>query len=99
VTRSSSARKILMRESLYLLAGIVFGLVFVPAIGSVYYHEDIGIGYRQFLSGLIDSETSFTAVAYVLAPYLLVQLVRSAVRAWHRVHPNAKEARGAPAPQ
>lgn len=95
MTPPSPTQNILPRESLYLLAGILFGLVFVPAIGSVYYHEDIGIGYRQFLGGLFDTETSFVAVAYVLAPYLLVQLVRSARWAWHRLHPNTAEARGA----
>jgi len=83
VTPESPTRK-LMRELLYLFVGILVGLLFVPAIGSVYYHEDIGIGYRQFLGGLLDPETSLTAVVFVLAPYLLAQLVRSAAWAWHR---------------
>jgi len=81
---------------LYLLWGILFGFVSVPSIGTVYYREDIAIGYRQFLGALFDAATWFTAVAYVLAPYLLVQLVRSAVWGWRRIHPNARRA---PAPQ
>jgi hypothetical protein len=83
VTAPSRTRK-LTREFLYLLAGILVGLLFVPAIGSVYYHEDIGIGYRQFLGGLLDPETALTAVVFVLAPYLLALLVRSVAWAWHR---------------
>ena len=90
MTEAFPARK-LTRELLYLLLGILVGLVFVPAIGSVYYHEDVGIGYRQFLGGLLDPETSLTAIAFVLAPYLLAQLVRSAVWAWHRIGSSAKQ--------
>lgn len=70
-----------------LLAAALFGLVFVPAIGSLYYREDIGIGYRQFLSGLFDPETSLAAIGFVLAPYLLMQLVRCACWVWRTVHP------------
>ena len=91
MTPSSPTRK-LTREFLYLLVGILVGLLFVPAIGSVYYHEDIGIGYRQFLGGLVDPETSLTAVVFVLAPYLLAQLVRSAAWAWQRFGSSAKQA-------
>jgi hypothetical protein len=99
VTLSSPARKIFTRESLYLLWGLLFGLVCVPSIGTVYYREDIAIGYRQFLGGLFDAEIWFIALAYLLVPYLLVQLVRSTVWTWRRIHRNTKQARGAPAPQ
>ncbi len=91
MTPASPTRK-LTREFLYLLVGIFVGLLFVPAIGSVYYHEDIGIGYRQFLGALLDPETSLTAVTFVLAPYLLAQLVRSAAWGWHRFGSSAKQA-------
>lgn len=96
MTQSSPTREILRRESLYLLAGILGGFVCVPSIGTVYYREDIAIGYRQFLGALFDAETWFSAVAYVLAPYLLVLLARAVVWVWHRIHPNPQ---AAPAPQ
>jgi hypothetical protein len=81
----------------YFLFGILFGIVCVPSIGTVYYREDIAIGYRQYLVALFDAETWYLAAAYLLAPYLLVQLVRSAVWAWRRGRSNAR--RGTPAPQ
>ena len=83
----------LRRELLYLAGGIVCGLVCVPSVGTVYYREDIAIGYRQYLGALFDPETSFRAVAYILAPYLLVQLLRCLV--WVR----RPRTRGAPARQ
>jgi hypothetical protein len=98
VSLSAPARKLLARESRYLVWGLLFGLVSVPSIGTVYYREDIAIGYRQFLGGLFDREIWFIAVAYLLVPYLLVQLVRSTLWAWRRTHRLAKEARGASAP-
>jgi hypothetical protein len=98
VILSSRTRKILRRESLYFLGGVLIGFVCVPSIGTVYYREDIAIGYRQFLGGLFDREIWFIAVAYLLVPYLLVQLVRSTLWAWRRTHRLAKEARGASAP-
>jgi len=64
VSLSSPARKLLARESRYLVWGLLFGLVSVPSIGTVYYREDIAIGYRQFLGGLFDREIWFIAVAY-----------------------------------
>jgi len=67
------------------VAGVLVGLLLVPAIGSTYYREDIAIGYRQFFGGLFDAETWFIALQYVLAPYLLLQLVRWAVWAWRRL--------------
>jgi len=85
VTAPSPARRALVRESLYLLAGVLAGLTLIPAIGSTYYREDIAIGFRQFFGGLFDADTWFIAVPYVLAPYLLLQLVRSAVWAWRRL--------------
>lgn len=96
MTPSPPTRKMLQRESLYLLGGIVFGFVCVPSIGTVYYREDIAIGYRQFLGALVDPETCFRAVLYILAPYLLVQLLRSLVWLWRTIRPRT---RGAPAPR
>jgi hypothetical protein len=98
VSPSSPARKRFTRESRYLVWGLLFGLVSVPSIGTVYYRQDIAIGYRQFLGGLFDREIWFIAVAYLLAPYLLVQLVRCTMWAWRRIHRNAEAARGASAP-
>jgi hypothetical protein len=85
VSLSSPTRRALRREALYLLAGILFGFLAVPSIGTVYYREDIAIGYRQYLVALVDAETWFPAVSYLLAPYLVVQLLRSGAWAWHRV--------------
>ena len=96
MTLSPPTRKMLRRESLYLLGGIVFGFACIPAIGTVYYREDIAIGYRQFLGALVDPETCFRAVAYILAPYLLAQLLRFFVRVWHALRPRT---RGIPARQ
>ncbi len=96
MTLSSPLRKILRRESLYLLAGILVGFVCVPSLGTVYYREDIAIGYRQFLVALFDPETAFLAVAYILAPYLLVQLVRFTRCLWHSIHPRAPGVQASP---
>ena len=78
-------RSALRREALYLLWGILFGVVSVPSIGTLYYREDIAIGYRQYLVALFDAETWFRATAYLLAPYLFVQLVRCAAGTWRKV--------------
>jgi hypothetical protein len=88
----SPTRKALRREAFYLLAGILFGLVAVPSVGTVYYREDIAIGYRQYLVALFDAETWLCAVLYLLAPYLVVQLLRFTSHAWHRIHSRARVA-------
>jgi hypothetical protein len=85
VTSARLHRSTLRREALYLFWGILFGIVAVPSIGTLYYREDIAIGYRQYLVALFDAETWFLAAAYLLAPYLFVQLVRCAAEAWRRV--------------
>ena len=97
VILSSAARKLLARELRYLVWGLLFGLISVPSIGTVYYREDIAIGYRQFLGGLFDREIWFIAVGYLLLPYLLVQFVRSTLWAWRRIQRLAEGARGATA--
>ena len=88
----SPTRKVLRREALYLLAGILFGFVAVPSIGTVFYREDVAIGYRQYLVALFDAETWLRAVLYLLAPYLVVQLLRFTSCTWHRIHSRARVA-------
>jgi hypothetical protein len=98
VTASSPRRKFFAREARYLLWGLLLGFVSVPSIGTVYYHEDIAIGYRQFLRGLFDPEIWFIALAYLLVPYLFLQLVRSAVWTVRRMHRHNQEAQGVSTP-
>ena len=84
MTPSPFHRSALRREALYLFWGILFGVVSVPSIGTLYYREDVAIGYRQYLVALFDAETWFRAAVYLLAPYLFVQLVRCAAGTWRK---------------
>jgi hypothetical protein len=79
--RDRMAKRILAREWLYFLGGLIVGFVLVPFLLAVLLPEP-GVGLFRDAMGLykrLFNKREWGDWLFVLAPYLLFQLIRSIV--------------------
>lgn len=92
VMLSIQLKIIIAREWLYLIAGLVGGLFFVPLF--LYFISDgaetkysLGDWYREIIESLFTGSSSdfYLAWLLILAPYLLAQFIRSLMWAYKTI--------------
>jgi hypothetical protein len=74
-------KKRIAKEWLLFLGCFFFGLLALPFLLFLFIARG-GIKLSEFYSALVDKRDALTSWLVVIFPYLLVQLVRSAVWAW-----------------
>lgn len=82
---TGNVRKRLAREWLYLIGLLVFGFIVLPCVLTLAFTAGDGFWRElgKFYAACIeDSDDSWIVWVLVLAPYILVQLVRSIAWAW-----------------
>ena len=70
-------KRIIAREWLYFLALFIIGLIIVPNILYLMLGEKATL--NEFYDGLVDKNDALGGWAFVFAPYIITQIIRSII--------------------